>query len=289
MKFVATLLLFSLPFFALAQDTQNQKYKLYSTSTHQLVTTDDIIADMANADVLFFGESHTDSIGHILESMLLQKLSAKYPGKTALSLEMFESDCQLVLNEYLQGQIREKDMIKDGRAWPNYKDYRPMIEFAKASKLPVIAANAPTRYIHIVTDKGLPALQQLNKDALKNLPPLPIDTATGAYYEKFAAVMGGHSAMQGMKIYQSQNLWDATMGWWIAQYFKKNRDSKILQVNGSFHSEEKLGIVAQLQKYTPKVRVLNIANIDEENFDHPDWAKYQKLGDYLLITQSKKK
>lgn len=289
MKIAVLTLLIALPLLGFTQDAQNQNYKLYSVVKQKLISADDIIADMAVADVLFFGESHTDSIGHLLEAVLLQKLSAKYPGKVALSMEMFETDNQPVLNEYLQGYIREKDMINDTRPWPNYKDYRPMLEFAKAAKLPVIAANAPSRYVHIVTDKGLSALQQLDKNALKNLPPLPVDTDRGAYYEKFTAIMGGHSSMPGMNIYQSQNLWDAAMGWSIAHFYRKNRDSKIFQINGSFHSDEKLGTVTRLKKYAPKVRVLNIANIDdEENFDHPNWSKYQKLGDYLLITQSRK-
>lgn len=288
MKIIALLLLFTFPFSALAQDTQNQNYKLYNVAKQKLVSADDIVADMVDVDVLFFGESHTDSTGHLLEATLLKKLSAKYPGKTVLSMEMFETDCQSILNEYLQGYIREKDMIKDARAWPNYKDYSPMIEFAKKARLPVIAANAPSRYVHMVTDKGLTALQQLDKNSRKYLLPLPIDTATGAYYEKFAAIMGGYKAVQGTNIYQSQNLWDATMAWSIARHFKKNQDGKILQINGSFHSEEKLGAVAQLKKYAPNIRILNIAYLDdEENFNNPDWNKYKKLGDYLLVTQTK--
>jgi uncharacterized iron-regulated protein len=68
--------------------------------------------------------------------------------------------------------------------------------------------------------------------------------------------MGGHAAMPGMQIYQSQNLWDATMGWSIAKFMKSHPGFKILQLNGGFHSEEKLGAVAQLKKYAPKLRVL---------------------------------
>jgi len=101
MKTVALILLITFPFLGFPQDTQNQSYKLYSVAKQKLVSPDDVIADMANADVLFFGESHTDSIGHLLETTLLQKLSAKYPGKAALSMEMFETDNQPVLNEYL--------------------------------------------------------------------------------------------------------------------------------------------------------------------------------------------
>jgi len=33
----------------------------------------------------------------------------------------------------------------NGRAWQNYGDYRPLVEYAKAARIPVIAANAPRR------------------------------------------------------------------------------------------------------------------------------------------------
>ena len=116
-----------------------------------------------------------------------------------------------------------------------------MIEYAKAEKIPVVAANAPARYVNMVNRMGLNSLEKLIKPARSWLAPLPIDTATGAYYNKFLEVMGGHSAMGGMQMFQAQNLWDATMGWSIAQFYKKHHDYKILQVNGGFHSEEKLG------------------------------------------------
>ncbi|MBC7400809.1 MAG: ChaN family lipoprotein [Mucilaginibacter sp.] len=287
MKSVILSLLLILPLLALSQDAQNQHYKIYNTVLQKQVSVDDVIATMDNADILFFGEEHTDSIGHVVEYSLLKKLSDKYPGKVAFSMEMFETDCQPVLNEYLKGAIREKDLVKDGRAWPNYKDYRPMVEFSKSNNLPVIAANAPSRYVHMVTDKGLANLQQLDRTAQQYLAPLPIDTASGVYYDKFLKIMGGHGAMGNLKIYQSQNLWDATMGWSIAQFYKKHRDFKILQINGSFHSEEKLGSVAQLKKYAPKARVLNIATYNDGDFNEADWAKYKQLGDYIIFTKSK--
>ena len=86
---------------------------------------DDVIGNMDNTDVLFFGEEHNDSTCHVLEYLLLKEISGKYPGKFALSMEMFETDCQNVLNEYLDSLIREKNFITEARAWHNYKDYRP--------------------------------------------------------------------------------------------------------------------------------------------------------------------
>jgi uncharacterized iron-regulated protein len=71
------------------------------------------------------------------------------------SLEMFERDVQIVLDEYVKDLITEKKFLDDSRPWNNYKtDYRPLVEYAKQNKLPVIAANAPRRYINMVSRGG---------------------------------------------------------------------------------------------------------------------------------------
>jgi uncharacterized iron-regulated protein len=287
MRFTLSLLLFFSPLVALCQEPMVQHYKIYNTAKKAPATLDEIINDMAKADVLFFGEEHNDSTGHYLENVLFKKLVDKYPAHAALSMEMFHTDCQTVMNEYLAGLIREKNLITEGRAWKNYKDYRPMVELAKEAHLPVIAANAPTRYTNLVTRAGLPELQKLDAVGKGWLAPLPIDTATGSYYEKFVNIMGGHAAMGNMKIYQSQNLWDATMGYSIAEFYKAHKGFKIFQVNGGFHSEEKLGTVAQLQKYALKVRVITVQAYANDSFDKPDWAKFENLGDYIILTDPK--
>ena len=203
-------------------------------------------------------------------------------------MEMFETDCQNVLDEYLGGLIREKNFITEARTWHNYKDYRPLIELAKTQQIPVIAANAPPRYVNMVNRMGLTSLEKLSKTAKAWLPPLPVDTATGAYYEKFLQIMGGHSGnMGGMQMYQAQNLWDATIGWSIAQFVKKHRDYKTFQINGGFHSEEKLGAAGQLKKYSSKTKILNIACFSDEQFDNPDWGKFSKNNDYIILTDPK--
>ncbi|WP_461453197.1 ChaN family lipoprotein [Mucilaginibacter sp.] len=287
MKFTTLLILVFSPLFCFSQDSLSTHYKIFNTKTQKAASVNDIVADMKHADVLFFGEEHNDSIGHQLEYILLKKLSLQYSGKTALSMEMFETDCQTVLNEYLNRLIRDKNFETDARVWPNYDDYRPLIEFAKDNKLPVIAANAPARYTNMVNRLGLNSLQQLDATGKSYLPPLPVDTATGAYLKKFDDIMGGHSAMPGMQMYQAQNLWDATMGWSIAKFIKNHPDYKVLQINGGFHSEEKLGVPAQLLHYYPKAKIMNIAVYSDDNFINPDWSKLSKMGDYIILTDPK--
>ncbi|HTD39035.1 MAG TPA: ChaN family lipoprotein [Mucilaginibacter sp.] len=288
MRFIVILSLIFLPVLAFCQEDFSRHYKIYDTKNQKLISTDDIINNMNNVDVLFFGEEHNDSTCHVLELILFTKLAAKYPGKAALSMEMLETDCQNILNEYLNGLIREKNFVTEARAWHNYKDYRPLIELAKTRQIPVVAANAPARYVNMVNRMGLAGLEKLDASGKAWLPPLPIDTTTGPYYEKFLQIMGGHSGnMGGMQMYQAQNVWDATMGWSIARFFKKHKDFKVLQLNGGFHSEEKLGAAAQLKKYSSKTQILNIACFADENFENPDWSKFSKNNDYIILTDPK--
>jgi uncharacterized iron-regulated protein len=197
---------------------------------------------------------------------------------------MFHTDVQPIINEYLSGLISEKNFIKEARAWNNYLDYKPMIDFASSQKLDVIGANAAARYSNAVTKSGLTVLQQFPENAKQWIAPLPIDTATGRYHDKFIETLGGHD-MGPMKIFQTQNFWDATMAWSIAKYAKANKDKKIFQVNGRFHSDERLGTLAKLKKYAPKLKILNISCFPAADFDAPNWSTYQALGDYIILTR----
>lgn len=287
MKKIILSLLFLSPILTLAQDMAVH-YKVYDTKENKVIDIAKIINDMSQADVLFFGEEHNDSIGHYLETQIFKKLASTYQNKVVLTMEMFHTDVQPVINEYLAGVISEKNFIKEARAWNNYKDYKPMVEFAKSEKIQVIGANGAARYSNAVTRSGLDILGKFPKGSKTFLPPLPIDTLQGRYYEKFIELLGGHS-MGGMKVYQSQNFWDATMAWSITKTAKQFKKYKIFQVNGRFHSDEQLGTYAQLAKYAPKLKVLNISSFATDDFENPNWEKYKNLGNYVIITDPKVK
>jgi uncharacterized iron-regulated protein len=281
------LLSFISSFFVLsvnAQDSMGIYYKIYDTRTKQIVSIEKIVADAATADVLFFGEEHNDSAGHYLENKIFRALHVQYSDKLALSMEMFETDNQIVLNEYLNGIIDESRLAKDARLWSNYKDYRPMVEYAKQNKIPVIAANPPRRYVSMVTRRGMKSLDSLTKVAKAFLPPLPYDTLTGRYREKFMDIMKGSPGASSMNIYYSQSLWDAGMAYSIYRFNKKNKGIKIFHCVGKFHTDEKLGTAAQLQMRNKKLRILNISCFPDKSFNNPEWEQFSKLGDYVILT-----
>jgi len=273
----------------LSQDSMSFRYKIYDTRTHTFISTEKIINDCADVNVLFFGEEHNDSAGHYLENKIFRELYSRYGNKLALSMEMFETDNQLVLNEYLNGFIDETRLGRDARLWSNYKDYRPMVEFAKQNHLNVIAANPPRRYVSMVTRRGMNSLDSLGEESKAFLPPLPYDTLSGRYREKFMDIMKGTPGSTLNNIYYSQSLWDAGMSYSIYRYHKSNKDKKIFHCVGKFHCEEKLGTAAQLLKRNKKLKILVISSFPDKVFSNNDpssseWQALNNLGDYVIIT-----
>lgn len=267
--------------------TAGTDYKVYDSRLKKEIVIEDIAGGMRQGEVLVFGEQHDDSIGHLMEQKIFEALYVKHGKNVILAMEMFHRDVQYIVDEYLAGQISEKNFVKEARSWDTYKtDYRATVEFAKEKGLRVIAANTPSRYANMVTRKGLESLNQLNKSVRKNyLPPLPVDTATGKYYDNFLEAMGGH-AMPGMNLYQSQNLWDATMSWSIALAMKGHKDAVVFMMNGRFHSDYHLGLVKRLESDYKK-KVTTISCFSAEDFETPDWSKYAPQAEYIIITKPK--
>lgn len=149
----------------------------------------EVLDAIREADVVLLGETHDDVIAHQLELYILLEAAAdalRRNRSIAVSLEMFETDVQEQLSEYLAGLIPEKDMLRDSRPWPNYRDYRFMVEFAKDAGFPVIAANAPRRYVAACAKRGKSALLQFPESAVRRyLAPLPLPPPSEAYIKHF--------------------------------------------------------------------------------------------------------
>jgi uncharacterized iron-regulated protein len=265
------------------------------------VTLRTVVEALERADVLFVGETHDDRVAHLLEAELLRRADEAYgaasakPRAVALSLEMFERDVQAVLDEYLAGLITERHFLLGSRPWGNYEtDYRPLVEYARAHRLPVIAANAPARYVSRVSSRGPDSLRALPQAAIKSwLPPLPFPAASEGYAAKFDRFTRGGAAAApattqanphgGLHLLEAQTLRDASMAYAISEYLKRGRDPLVVQVNGAFHSEERLGVPEQLARYRPKARAVVVTIVPAEGF--PDFdAGLGRLGDFVIIT-----
>lgn len=277
--------------FAASAQTDPAKFRVFD-SAGKPSSLEDVIKSAGSVDVLFLGESHDDAVAHQLQAEIFRAVVERYSASraVALSFEMFERDVQMVVDEYLKGQITEARFLSDSRPWNNYKtDYRPLLELAKERKLPVIAANPPRRYVNMVSRLGRDSLKGLTKPARKHLPPLPYPQPSEAYAAKFRALMGGGPEMKAglVNILDSQTLWDAGMSHAIARQLKRTRNGLVVHLNGSFHTEGRLGTAELLTKYRKSARFIVVTMRYEDEFEKFDPAKHAGLGDFVILTDKK--
>jgi uncharacterized iron-regulated protein len=251
-----------------------------------------LLERVGQSDVVFLGEQHDDAVAHAIQLKILTAVSEKYGAsrKTVLSLEMFERDVQPIINEYLKNQITETHFLAAARPWGNYQtDYRPLVEFAKEKKLDVVAANAPRRYVNMVTRLGRASLETLAPEAKQWLAPLPYKAASDVYAKKFYGLMGkiGEPSKQSSNILDSQSLWDATMAYSIAQKLKTEKNALIVHLNGSFHTENRLGTVEHLLNYHKNAKVLVVTMRYEEDYKNFNQDKHANLGDLVVLTDAR--
>ena len=96
-----------------AAKSDKPAYRLFNAKGHSM-DYGDLLKAAKNADVIFFGEVHSNPVCHWLELELTKDLYEIKKNNLVLAAEMFERDNQLLLNEYLSKMIRKKDFDENG-------------------------------------------------------------------------------------------------------------------------------------------------------------------------------
>jgi uncharacterized iron-regulated protein len=261
--------------------SQNKPAYLIFRMDGSQATWTELAEKAAVSNVVLFGELHNNPICHWLQFELTQSLFNAVGQKLVLGAEMFETDNQLLLNEYLDGKVAAKNFEAEAKLWPNYKtDYKPLVDFAKDNKIRFVGTNIPRRYAALVNKSGFEALSELSQDALSLMPPLPMpyDSALPGY--KAMLAMGGHASPNLPK---AQAAKDATMAWFILQNYAPGRI--FLHFNGAYHSDNYEGIVWYLNHYRPGIKILTISSIESDDLNQPG-DDIKGKADYIIVIPS---
>ena len=278
-------------------------YRLY-TSTLKSTTYAKLLRQAAEADVVLFGELHNNPICHWLELQLTKDLAVQKKGNLVLGAEMFETDNQTALTDYVQGRTTGAEFAKAARLWPNFDtDYKPLVDLAREQKIPFIATNVPRRYASLVSRQGLAALDALPADAKRQIAPLPfvVDLTLPGYQamqEMMAGPAHGGSAIKSSaqgadskanphagnaeasaNFARAQASKDATMAYFILQNL--NLGQTVLHINGDYHSKNFEGIVWYLRKERPGLKIMTLSSVELANPDRPE-AEKRNLADFVL-------
>ena len=296
-KVLTTFLLSGL--FGLAAMAQKPAYSLFREDGKK-VKYEKMVEAAAGADIVLFGEYHTNPISHWLQLELSTDLHELKGKALILGAEMFEADNQLILNEYLAGQITEAKFEEEARLWKNYQtDYKPLVLLAKENGLDFIATNIPRRYANMVFKKGAASLDSLTQEALGYIAPLPLeyDTSLNCYKQlmgssgppmaktpmaktpmhkapasdtvkkKDAEKMPktSRSPMAGhgsMNLADAQAIKDATMSHFIMKHWKPGK--LFIHYNGAYHSDDFESMYWFLNRANPDLNIVTISTVSQD-------------------------
>jgi uncharacterized iron-regulated protein len=243
---------------------------------------DQLLTEAKKADIILFGELHDNPICHWLQLELTKDLYKEKKENLVLGAEMFEADDQIALNEYLAGRISEKTLKDEVKLWNNFAtDYKPLLDFAKQSKLPFVACNIPRRYANMVYGKGEKILDSIDVDAKKWIAPFPIkyDGNLKCYKDIYESA-GGHG---GDNLPKSQAYKDATMAHFILKNWTKGKT--FIHYNGAYHSNYHQAIEWYLKQSNPSLKVMVISSTEQKEIEKLE-EESKESGDFIICTPS---
>lgn len=251
--------------FSLLKAQNIKPYQFYDKKGKE-IKAEKLVKELAEYDVVFFGENHNNSINHWLQLKITEALFAKKNGQIILGAEMFERDNQSQLDNYLSRKFDAKTLKDSARLWSNYAtDYQPLVNFAKDKKLKFIATNVPRRYASQTAKEGLESLNKLSEKDKSYIAQLPIKvTLDTPGYPEMKKMMGDHAeGTKVMNFISAQAIKDATM----AESIVKNLQSgkTFIHYNGNFHSKEFGGIYWYIKQKNPNLKMAVISVFESED------------------------
>jgi uncharacterized iron-regulated protein len=250
----------------------------------------EIIKQLKAANVVYLGETHDRESDRQQQLAIIQTLF-KHNSKLAIGMEMFQRPAQPILDRYLAGKITAAELRQqtefDKRWGYKWESYAPILEFAKANRLQLIALNTPTEITRKATKQGL---ESLTKAELEYIPPLEEIDRSNAKYQQM--ILGSYQQHAGIisiasksfdRFYTAQLLWDETMAERTVNFVNQNPNHQMIVIAGSSHIIYGYGIPDRVQrrlgnlKFSQKTVLLS-ADVDPRQSQPADfiWIPAQK-------------
>jgi len=183
----------------------------------------------------------------------------------AIGVEWFQQPVQGVINAYLAGQITENTLLQRSgyyQRWGyDYRMLRPIMEFARIHRLPVLALNAPQELTRQIGRAGLAALTPAER---RQLPATitPADPSYRQYLQTVFARHGGHGNFE--HFLTVQRVWEETMSANAVRYLQQHPGERLLVLAGRGHMSHGRGIPADIKRQLPQVQLMTLTTEDPQ-------------------------
>ncbi len=241
-----------------------------------------IIDDLATSSVVYVGEIHNSVADHFLEFRIIQALYKKNPD-LAIGMEMFPTSSQKALDEYIlgDGRMKESEFLKKSRYFETWKYdfrlFRPIFNFARTYKIPVVALNIDAKIVGQIFKTG--STDTLTSEEKHELP-VDRNLALPGYADRLRDVFGIHTGEikahgTASGFIQAQAVWDESMAKNAAVYLRQHPHGHLVVLAGVEHIRADSGIPPRLARriHVKQSSVVNITSQDEYS-DLSDIANY---------------
>ncbi|HYA86913.1 MAG TPA: ChaN family lipoprotein [Nitrospirota bacterium] len=238
-----------------------------------------VIDKVASKKIIYVGEYHDRFSNHTVELQVIKGLFKKNP-TIAIGMEMFQRPFQQVLDDYIGGVIGEEEFLKKSEYFTrwgyDFNLYKPIIDFARAEKIPVIALNARREIADKVAKAGRDSLSLEEKKEI----PQQLDLSDDSYRERLKQVFEEHKNPDEKNFdffYEAQVLWDETMAQSLDEYMRKDPLRQMIVLAGSGHIAYGSGIPKRAFRRNgcEYATILNDADVD------------RGVGDYLIYPEAR--
>jgi uncharacterized iron-regulated protein len=158
-----------------------------------------VVKDLATARVVYLGERHTLQRHHATQAKIIDGL-AKGGAALVVAMEQLDSSQQAEIDRFNRGELDFDGLaraISWEKHWPNYRQYRLVLEAARRAKAPVIGLGPSADAIRAAARSG--GVAKLDPDVRKKLPA-EMELRDPPYEKLLAAQMMVHIAATPEKL-----------------------------------------------------------------------------------------
>jgi aminopeptidase N len=242
-----------------------------------LPTMDEIIPRLAASRIVYVGEIHNQYAHHMNQLKVIKKIhEAGY--QLAVGMEMFQQPFQPVVDDYLAGRIDEYAFLKKteyfSRWGYDYNLYKPIIDYLKQQRIPLVALNIQGDITREVAREGIYALSDTQKKQL----PSAMNFLNEAYQKDLRKVFAVHNKQEDLQDFnyflQAQLLWDEGMAESAHRFLTNHPGFKMVILAGNGHVRHGYGIPERLYRRNHESFVVVVQDEEIE----------EGIGNYVLLT-----
>ncbi|MFQ5844748.1 MAG: ChaN family lipoprotein [Planctomycetota bacterium] len=264
----------------------------------------EMVAELARVDVVYVGATHDNAEHHRIQLRILEEMFDR-KRLHGIGMEMFQRRFQPALDDYVGGRIDEAELLERTeyrKRWGfDFALYRPILEFARRWRIPIIALNVENEIRRKVSQGGLVAVPD---EPRKDLPAIYTDDPAHRAFvwdiflkmhqdisEKDPKLKDlGEAARQRElerrfgNFYLVMCLWDDVMADGVFRWFRTApRDGQLVVLAGSGHLANRYGIPGRAHRRNGRPHAIVIPVAVGE--DPPSAEKFaRRYADFVWLT-----